>query len=231
MAARQGALDWGIALAFAMGGTLIAVNWFRLPVVSARPVRAEPKTVVFTRLSTSDAMLLDKAPLFLPTKWNASQNEVKMPDASGALTPYPAKFTFANSELKLENLPVAVVAPATPAEALAIPPPGPLFGGLGRMDTRLDPLSKRGGYVNVMAASSGKRILGEALLTANPPGGGGWQALEFLASIDSVGVVSLNLTTRSGVEEVDSYFRRFLTQTFRIGARLPPGSYRVSVGP
>lgn len=210
---------------------VVAVLWFRIPSVVRSATSPQPNVVSFTRVSASDAALLDKTPLFLPTRWNTSREDVKMPDASGALAPYQAKFAFSNSELKLENLPVAVVTPTGPADALTIPSQGPLFGGLSRSDSTVAPLSKRGAYLEVVAASTGRRILGESLSGAAPPGAGGWQTLEFVANINASGLVSLNLTMRSGVEEVDVYFSRFLAQKFRIGARLSPGFYRISVGP
>jgi hypothetical protein len=190
----------------------------------------KPVAVSLTRVATGEAALLDKTPLFMPTEWNTSQKEVKLPESGGALAPYPAKWNFAVSELKL-SLPSPVAVPDNAAEALAIPPPGPLFGAMGRGDAVPVRLPPRGAFLEVVTAGGGRRVLGEALPGARPPAGGNWQALEFLAAVDAAGLVSLDLTARSGVEEVDAYFSRYLAQTLRIGARLPPGFYRMCVGP
>jgi hypothetical protein len=56
--------------------------------------------------------------------------------------------------------------------------------------------------------------------------------MEFLAAVDPAGLAApLTLTTRSGVEDVDTYFQNFLAHTLRVGERLAPGFYRISVGP
>jgi hypothetical protein len=37
--------------------------------------------------------------------------------------------------------------------------------------------------------------------------------------------------SRSGVDEVDSYFSKYLVHTLRVGERLEAGIYRICVGP
>ena len=41
----------------------------------------------------------------------------------------------------------------------------------------------------------------------------------------------MQLVHGSGRGEVDAYFRTFLVRNFRLGARLPPGFFRICVGP
>jgi len=56
--------------------------------------------------------------------------------------------------------------------------------------------------------------------------------LEFLVVISSAGMVGEPvLTTGSGWDDVDIFFRTYLVKTFRLGERLNPGRYRVLVGP
>jgi hypothetical protein len=56
--------------------------------------------------------------------------------------------------------------------------------------------------------------------------------MEFVATIDAAGLAApLMVTTHSGVDEVDVYFKNFLVRTLRVGERLTPGIYRISVGP
>jgi hypothetical protein len=53
-----------------------------------------------------------------------------------------------------------------------------------------------------------------------------------VAAVDAAGLVApAAITRRSGFEDVDSYFQNFLVQTLRVGERLSPGFYRISVGP
>ena len=230
-AGRHAQRRWIMAATGAAAVTLLVASWFRVPVKAPVEVAANKVAAVsFTRVPRGDAALLDPTPLFLPTEWNTARMEVKLPESRGAFAGYDAKWKFDVSELKL-GLPASVAVPENAAEALLIASPGAPFSGFGRSDAEVEALARRGAFVEVVAAGSGRRILADALPAARPPGGGGWQPLEFLAAVDAAGLVSLDLTARSGLEEVDAYFSRYLAQTLRIGARLAPGFYRICVGP
>ena len=56
--------------------------------------------------------------------------------------------------------------------------------------------------------------------------------MEFIAAVDTAGLVGpLVPTVRSTDADVDDYFGRYLAETLRVGQRLAPGFYRISVGP
>ena len=56
--------------------------------------------------------------------------------------------------------------------------------------------------------------------------------MEFIAAVDAAGLVgSVVPTVSSGAGEVDEYFGRYLADTLRVGQRLAPGFYLISVGP
>jgi hypothetical protein len=75
-------------------------------------------------------------------------------------------------------------------------------------------------------------VLRETLQDARPPGEGEWQPMKFIVAVNATGLVgTLAVTQRSGVEAVDEYFQKYLVHTLRIGQRLAPGFYRISVGP
>jgi hypothetical protein len=110
----------------------------------------------------------------------------------------------------------------------------------GRTDGRIKALPDRGALIEIFDTASGRAALsGQANVqvqalaaTARPPGNRSWQALELLAAVDASGLFApLVVTTRSGVEEVDSYFLDFVVRTLRLGERLTPGFYRISIGP
>jgi hypothetical protein len=105
--------------------------------------------------------------------------------------------------------------------------------GLGRGERRVDPLPPRGGFVHVISAVSGATVLAEALPVAmGPVGGRSWEPLEIFAVADAGGLAApLAVVRSSSLEEVDLHFRRILEQGFRLGARLPPGFFRIVVGP
>ena len=231
---------WAFSSGVAVLAVLAVLLLFRFPEISEpRPARVPKPSVVLQALDGSDAafdektQLTDPTPLFLPTKWNAAQKVVIGPEPGRIFENYAPKFSpaSAGNELKL-NLPPPVAVPATPVEALAAgSPEAPLFG-FGQTDAKLPELPARGAFVEIIAEGTGQRVFSKALLDAKPPGEGSWEPMEFLAAVDAAGLVGpLVPTRRSGVAEVDNYFLRYLVQSLRVGQRLTPGNYRITVGP
>jgi hypothetical protein len=221
---------------------------FRMPEPVAPPAAAPLKPVV--RLMRPDGtnaalneetIMHDTTPLFLPTDRNTTVKELPRREPGKTfLDKETLKLGFADANLNLaKDLPPVVTlngkppGKAAPVDALTTDAPGQLFLGFGRMDEPGIPLTPRGGFVEVVAAASGRRVLAEELpLAAMPATEKSWQPLEFFAAIDAAGLVRpLVVTEGSQIEEVDIYFRKFLARTFRIGERLPPGFYRIVVGP
>jgi hypothetical protein len=176
-------------------------------------------------------MLFDLTPLFLPTEFNSSRKDYLPREPGAAFTGFPFKKTFAESGLDLHLSPASAV-PENPAEALVGDPPGAPFIGFGRSDLKVEPLPLRGAYVEIVDAGSGRRVFGEPVADARPPASAPWKPMEFIAAVDSAGLVGAVVpTTRSGVGDVDDYFGRYLAETLCVGQRLAPGFYRISVGP
>jgi hypothetical protein len=70
------------------------------------------------------------------------------------------------------------------------------------------------------------------LADARPPAAAQWRPMEFIAAVDPSGLVGpLVPTSRSGADDVDTYFGHYLADTLRVGQRLAPGFYRITVGP
>lgn len=176
-------------------------------------------------------MLLDPTPLFLPTAFNSARIDYVPGALGGAFAGFPFKKTFSDSELEL-HLPPAASVPGSPAEALAGDPPGAPFIGFDRANPVMEPLSPRVAYVEIMDARTGRSVLEMPVTGAHPPVSAPWQPMEFIAAVDPAGLVGpLVPTARSGVDEVDTYFGRYLADTLRVGQRLAPGFYRIVVGP
>jgi hypothetical protein len=174
---------------------------------------------------------------------------------------FPAKPEFAETDLKLGpagaagapgqppvasrlwssiDLPDPVAVPQKPADTLAADAPGALALGFGRTDTPVAALPVRGASVEIVSAGSGERALPEQAMAqvqalaaaARPPAGRPWTTMEFVAAIDATGLAApLAVEKPSGVEEVDVYFQNFLKSKLRVGERLAPGFYRISIGP
>jgi hypothetical protein len=105
------------------------------------------------------------------------------------------------------------------------------FAGYGQSDTASKLLSPREGYMEVRNLATGKIIMAQPLANMELPRQD-HEPLEFFVAVSPAGMVGDPvLTASSGREETDQYFRDFLVLTARLGQRLEPGRYRVSVGP
>ena len=230
---------WSIAAgvaAVAMGGMLL---FFRVPTpptaTAGASARARPP--IHVEAARGDELALqDLAPLFLPTRYNAAPSALKQPE--------PGQSYFDTDAVKLHfddanpgvHLPPPFHAPPTPADALA-DSPGPLAAGIGRTNASPAPAPPHAAQIEVFAEANGEAVLTQTLgVSARPTVGGreiqGWSPVEFVASVDAMGLVGpLLVTSGSGVEDVDNFFRNYLAKTFRLGDRLTPGFYRIVVGP
>jgi len=222
------------ALVFIAGtiGLLWVAYLVRLPDVQSLPGREPvPAVGLVDRVVIRGTMLRDPTPLFLPTEYNSSRTDYVPPEPGGAFGGFPPQYAFGEAELSM-NLPAAIAVPATPAGALGSEPPGAPFLGFGRADLHVEPLAPRGAYVEITDAGTGRTVFGRPVMDARPPASTPWRPMEFMAAVDASGLVGpLVLTAHSDVAEVDAYFGRYLAETLRVGQRLAPGFYRISVGP
>jgi hypothetical protein len=239
--APQGAEERRIWL-IAGAGTLLAAV-FVLGLFSRLPgppqASALPRPVPAVGLGTTDegereqAELFDPKPLFLPTPWNVQPQHLpvgKAREPEPAFAAFTPVMLFDHDALAL-SFPPVVATPARPVEALAVgASPRPLLG-LGRVDRTAEPLAARGGFAEVSAAGTGEPVLAQALPGAAAPAGD-WAPLEFLVTVNAMGLIGPpQLMHSSGNEAVDGYFRAFLAEKFRLGARLRPGFFHVRIGP
>lgn len=184
-----------------------------------------------SRLLRERALYFDPTPLFLPTSLNFGQGglprrlvrqpgqifesfapKLHFPDALA--TPYAAELG-----LGPENLPELL------GRANEAPFAG--LGESGRLELAPQP---RAAFIEV------KSMLGERL-EHRPLAGialprAEFAPMEFIIAVGPAGVIGKPmLAVSSGWEDVDAFFRDYLTKTYRIGERLAPGRYRVLVGP
>lgn len=185
-------------------------------------------------LEGEDATLHDPTTLFLPTPWSSAQKDAPVPPPEGSFTGYEPRLVFAEDKLGLGLAPEAPV--LRPADALQTSPLGsnPLIG-IGRTDAPVPALGPRLVFVAAAEARTGRIVLAESLavLPSAPPElrSRAWSPLEFMAAVDSAGLVwPLVPAVRSGTA-ADAFFLNYLSRDFRIGDRLAPGFYRISVGP
>jgi len=237
----QGKGRWIVAGLLAAGTGLVLVGLIRTPEVPLATRGATGLSLAKVELAwngdallNEEAALRDPTPLFLPTRWNATDDALSMNatrEPGGAFQDFAPKWTFPSSELKLQLSPV-LATPADPARVFVLSRPDRPFEGIGQKDGSVTPLPQRGALIEVVTENSGQVVLRQPLLQERPPADGNWQPLEFLIAIDAAGIVRPPVLTESSqVAAVDSYFQDYLLNSLHIGERLSAGFYRVSIGP
>lgn len=228
-----------------------AVQPIAVPQISAAsPVQqpTRPAAAVELAKSTSgdpvlaeELALRDMRPLFLPTEGlSVMLPEPRREPGKTFLDDETFKLSFSEADLNMERgLPPSATLAGKPVQAatsldlVARDLTPPTLEGFGRNAVPVAPLPARGGYVEAVAIATGHTVWSESLPTdARPPGNKPWQPLEMVASIDAAGLTApLVVASSSESEEIDVHYRNYLAQRYRIGDRLPPGFYRITVGP
>jgi len=247
MAAAADRQRWLSAVIGALATIAVVGGLVRFPPLNFTDPAPPPSAFELRRVAAADLIqseevaLSDLAPLFLPTPWNASLAPAPHREPGKTFFDREAvSYAFGDAGWSFEReLPPVVtmsgkpMAAALPLDALRANSPAAVLSGFGRSDLPLLPVPARSGFVEIIETGSGRSVLAVALPPdIRPPTERMWAPLEFLASVEAAGLVApLTLTARSGVEEVDAFYRNYLTRTFRLGERLPPGFYRVTVSP
>ena len=186
------------------------------------------------------ATLFDPTPLFLPTEWNTNQRPLPAAvqrQPGQIFRPFDPNLQYGAAELALP-VAAAQLLPKSPVELLKDPTHDP-FLAFDREDVPLTPLSPRPGLVEVRKVATGEMVFVRNLETDAmlPAGRTDWQPTEFLVAVTAAGLLGRPVqgrpvdTANSDIEEVDAFFRDYLVKTLHLGERLPPGMYRVVVGP
>lgn len=177
------------------------------------------------------AELLDPTPLFFPTDWNYGQRslrENRVRQRGQVFASFEPKLTIGEQNLKAVGAEATPV-PETLSDVLAQGNEAP-FAGMGQMDAPTSTLPIRGGYLEVQDLATGEMIIAQALSGITPPRPD-FAPVEFLVVVASAGMVGDPFLVRgSEWDEVDNFFRTYLVRAYRLGERLRPGRYRVSVG-
>lgn len=246
----------GIASVLSCGVIGLGLRLFRLtpsspsmgPAQKMEAVRKEvPKPFVgiagLDSVENPDLALKEKAeffdplPLFLPTPWNYEQGPLspgleRRP--SEIFGRFAAKMTFPEAKLDMQFGP-RVSLPESPKEVLTGEDRDPFFS-FGREDGPLPVFQTRGAFVEVSGMGANATTVRQELKEAHPPRED-WAPVEYMAAVDETGLLGQLVVSGhdglpgDGADEVDAYFRDFLSKNFRLGSRLSPGIYRVLVGP
>ena len=173
----------------------------------------------------------DPTPLFIPSPMGSNDTalpETARPGTGGPFAALPPELTK-TGPLKF---PSPVVIPGNPVEGLRLTErtDAPLF--LLRADTVEGRLAGRLAQVDAVAADNGRVMLTLSLPASADLPQPDWQPLELMGAVTRSGLAGdLVVTSSSGSDEIDEFFRSHLSKNVRIGERLPVGFYAFRVGP
>lgn len=184
-----------------------------------------------TSLLQERAELLDPTPLFFPTEWNYGQrplNESRLRQPGQFFESFEPKLTVPQQGRPPYGL-ETVHAPERLADVLSQGNEAPL-AGMGQVDLRTSTLPVRSAYLEVVRLGDNENVVSQSLAGIQPPRND-YSPLEFLVVVGPGGLIGEPiLMSGSGWDEVDSFFRSYLTRSYHLGERLAPGRYRVVVG-
>lgn len=206
-------------------------------------VREGTPELALSRPGTSDAdqvlrdrlELFDPTPLFLPTDKNSGyralpEGLMAEPGATVAAL-FPARWTFGSETLRIV-FPASISQLERPEEGLRIGERKERNWGFGAVDHEVAKLPQRLAFVEAISIRSGAVAIAEVLRGEGPAEIEDWAPVELLLAVEASGLVGkLVVTASSGSEAVDNFFCKYLADSWRIGERLPPGFYRLIVGP
>jgi len=105
------------------------------------------------------------------------------------------------------------------------------YAGFGKTDLSTPPLPRRRGYLEVKTLSNGVLSLEQALTDIDLPSVD-YAPVDFVVAVASAGLIGDPvMIASSGKDEIDGKLKDYLVNVYRLGERLAPGRYLVSVGP
>jgi len=214
------------------------VWWSQATLAEARAAQSPPEAFVrltgrgdaaVERMLRERAAYQDATPLFFPTTTNFRAGEKQGGQGTaevfrdfGEVLQFQGTVPHYGTE--------AVTPPATAIELMEKGSEAP-FAGFGQVDSDVSPRESRWAKFEVKSLVDGRLVLSFDIGISGSPSGE-FDESEFVVKVGPSGLAGALLLTRSsGRVDVDAFVRDYLVKTARIGARLPPGSYRVSVGP
>jgi hypothetical protein len=181
------------------------------------------------RMLRERAAFQDATPLFFPTAANyRPANQAGALETGQMFRDFEAVLKYQESVPRFAA--EAVTPPETAVELLEKGSEAP-FAGFGQADARYSTMQNRWARAEAKSLLDGRLALTVDIGAAGSPEPE-FGVMEFVVKVGPAGLEGQPLlTASSGRPEVDSFARDYLVKIARIGARLPPGSYRVLVGP
>jgi hypothetical protein len=229
-----------VGLLAACAGVGAWILWTRgRPAVpaTALPVRRPFVQLAGAGMTANDQLLREKAelmdptPLFFPTAWNYGhqplrESELRQPGQ--VFASFPPQYVIEEKKIGSYGAEEPVL-PEKLADVLVQGNEAP-FAGIGQVDRQRSTLPVRSGYLEISDLGGRDFVVGKPLSGLSLPRTD-FAPVEFLVVVGAAGLIGDPLlTSGSGWEEVDNFFRAYLVKSYRLGERLPPGRYRVVVG-
>jgi hypothetical protein len=241
--ANSGRFPWAVAVLGAVALIAGGISLLRVP-LEPEPVLAPPPSTVELarmgeeegeRLLSEEVALLDPRPLFLPTDRNAGRAGALSDDGrrepSASFEDFSPQLAYKEEDVSI-SFPTGAEVPATAVAALRSDQGRDSMRSFGRRDRALTPLPGRLGYLEVIQAETGTIALRGELPANDSAPVGDWTPVELVAAVGPGGLIGLPvLTNSSGSAGIDAWLPAFLAGRYRLGERLPPGFYRIRLGP
>jgi hypothetical protein len=225
-------------------GAIATVAWWswtraRLPIMGKEAAKtahplvrlAGAGTVTGDEVLREKAELMDPTPLFFPTQWNYGQRplrEGRLNQLGQVFGSFEPKLTVGEQNIANYGAEAAPV-PEKLVDVLVQGNEAP-FAGIGQIDAPRSTLAVRAGYLEVRDQKNGNIVISQQLSGIAPPRSD-FAPVEFLVVVGSAGLIGEPILTSDSVwDEVEIFFRAYLVKSYRLGERLRPGQYRVSVG-
>lgn len=178
------------------------------------------------------AEYFDPTPLFFPTEWNYGHTTLPLNLRQGmgqVFVSFPPNFTASELGIK-DYASIGGAGSERLPDILSAGNQAP-FAGFGRFDLATTGLVDRSAFLEVRGFGNRDTAINQALVGL-PFAPVDFDPIEYLATVGPAGLIGdLSIVSGSGVDETDVFFRNYLVNAFRLGARLAPGQYQVRVGP
>jgi hypothetical protein len=209
------------------GGDGFAEQGARLPLLGLAQVKAS----LSADLVAEQIAAYDPTPMFIPSAMNNSDPALPADAWLGAAGPFE-DLSPALVKTGPLRFPAPVPLPVSPVAGLHLTERAEAPLALARMDTAGEGLAVRAARIEVANVDDeGTALVLELVSPVSIPQGD-WQPFELMGAISRSGQVGeLVITTSSGADEIDEFFRSHLKENLRVGARVKAGFYVFHVGP
>jgi len=222
---------------FALLAHLVILNWVRIEPVRHRQIEISEPYISLDQpgqggdMTREQALLLDSAPLFLPTRWStASAGEIGQWVArTDFFEAFPQEITLSASNIRPVQVSAYVQTP--PLDQIGTGRIVPSLGSDATFDESMK-LPLRGAFFEVVRISDGKSVISGSFQQPLPDAIDRlWQPVELWVRIVREGALGEPfLAASSGTEDLDEAIGRLVSHSEAI-ALLLPGYYCVRVGP